>query len=182
MTTVYTVGHSTRTTEELAEIVRSAGIGRIVDVRRFPGSKRHPHFAKEALERSLPNHGIAYEWRGEELGGRRNRKKTGSRHPAWRNASFQGYADYMDTEDFTRALQELEQDAAEDPPLALMCAETLWWKCHRRMISDALHLHGFEVIHVLGVGQTEPHKPHPDMRADEHNRPVYDLGVTQTIF
>ncbi len=179
--TIYTVGHSTRSTEELVEILRSASVGRVVDVRRFPGSRRHPHFAREALERSLPDSGIGYEWWGETLGGRRNRSKT-TRHPAWRNASFQGYADYMDTEGFTDALQRLEETAEIDPPLAIMCAETLWWNCHRRLISDALHLHGIEVKHILGADKIEPHKPNPDMRADEQNRPVYDLGATQTIF
>lgn len=181
MTTIYTVGHSTRTTEELVEILRSAGVERIVDVRRFPGSRRHPHFAKEALERSLPKEGIDYDWRGETLGGRRHRNKNGTRHIAWRNASFQGYADYMDTNEFADALRQLEEDA-HDSAIAIMCAETLWWKCHRRLISDAVHLHGIEVMHILGVGKLEKHKPNPDMRADDKNRPVYDLGVTQTIF
>jgi uncharacterized protein (DUF488 family) len=182
MTTIYTVGHSTRSTEELVEILNDAGVGRIVDVRRFPGSRRHPHFAREALQQSLPNHGIEYDWRGEQLGGRRSRvKDRPTRHPAWRNAAFAGYADFMDTDEFRRSLDELERDAEEGSPIAIMCAETLWWKCHRRLISDALHLHGVDVIHLLGNGKSEKHKPNPDMRADEENRPVYDVGVTQQL-
>lgn len=179
MATVYTVGHGTRTTEELASILDDAGVAGLVDVRRFPGSRRHPHFSKEALEHSLPSLGLAYEWRGEALGGRR---KAGgvSRHVALRNNSFRSYADYMDSDEFRHALARLEDDARA-APVAIMCAESLWWRCHRKLIADALVLDGFEVVHLIHVGKSQPHKPPDEMRADEHNRPVYDLGVTQEL-
>ena len=178
MTRVFTVGHGTRTTDELTAILESARVRRLVDVRRFPGSRRHPHFSREALERSLPDRGIRYEWWGEDLGGRRSTAARKSRHVAWRNAGFQGYADYMDSDRFRAALGRLEEAARMGPPLAIMCAETLWWRCHRRLISDALHLHGVEVIHLIGLEESQPHRPHPEMRADEQGRPVYDVGAT----
>ena len=180
MTTIYTIGHGTRSSDELIATLRGANVERLVDVRRFPGSRRNPQFAREALEASLPNNGIMYEWRGESLGGRRSRSET-SRHPALRNDAFRGYADHMDTEEFTRALDELIEQGSNEST-AVMCAETLWWKCHRRLIADALHLRGVEVIHLFEEGKSEPHKPTKEMRADEQSKPVYDVGVTQEIF
>ena len=180
MTTVYTIGHGTRTSDELITILRAAGIKRLVDVRRFPGSRRNPQFAGEALERNLPEYGITYDWQGETLGGRRSRNEN-SRHPALRNDAFRSYADHMDSDDFTRALDDLIETAQQEPT-AVMCAETLWWKCHRRLIADALHVRGCEVIHLIQEGKSDPHKPTKEMRADEQGRPVYDVGVTQEIF
>src|SRR5918999_798076 len=165
MATVFTIGHGTRTTDELAKILGAAGVGRLMDVRRFPGSRRHPHFAQAALERDLPDRGIAYEWRGEHLGGRRSRKGGGSRHTALTNKAFQGYADYMDTAEFRAALGRLETDAAAGPPLAVMCAETLWWHCHRKMIADALTLGGVDVIHLVDERNHQKHRLMPEMRA-----------------
>jgi uncharacterized protein (DUF488 family) len=179
MSRVFTIGHGTRTTDELVAVLASAGVGRVFDVRRFPGSRRNPHFSREALESSMPQRGIRYEWWGEDLGGRRKSPSLqASRHVAWKNAAFQGYADYMDTERFREALAQLEDAAQAEPPLAIMCAETLWWHCHRRLIADALHLRGAEVIHLIATGESQRHKPHPDMRADEQRRPVYDVGAT----
>ena len=175
MATIFTVGHGTRTTDELSEVLRSAAVGRLVDVRRFPGSRRHPQFKREALEASMPAHGIAYEWWGEALGGRRSRPKGApSRHPAWRDPAFQGYADYMDTPPFREALTKLEDAAREPPLLAVMCAETLWWRCHRRLIADALEVDGWEVVHLLSPTSRERHKLHEALRLDAHGRPVYD--------
>jgi uncharacterized protein (DUF488 family) len=179
--TIFTVGHGTRTTEELIEVLRDAGGGRLIDVRRFPGSRRHPHFAREALETSMPAAGIVYEWRGEELGGRRSKKRGPSRHPAWRNAGFQAYADYMDTPEFRAGLQRLEADETSDPSVAIMCAESLWWRCHRRLISDALTLRGHDVIHLMRVGERERHKLHPAVRVDESGFAVYDVGYAGTL-
>jgi uncharacterized protein (DUF488 family) len=179
--TIFTVGHGTRAASELVATLHDAGIGRLVDVRRFPGSRRNRHFAREALERWIPDAGISYEWRGEDLGGRRSSAKSPTRHPAWRNAGFGSYADYMDTPRFAAALEQLEQDAAHPPPLAIMCAETLWWRCHRRLISDALTLGGHEVVHLVRVGERQPHKLHPAVRADETGRPVYDVGYAGTL-
>lgn len=179
MTTVLTVGHGTRSTEELVATLRAAGVCRLVDVRRFPGSRRHPHFSREALERSLHERGIAYEWWGEELGGRRPpRSGPASRHSALINKAFQGYADHMDTSAFRDTLARLEAHAQSEPPLAIMCAETLWWRCHRRMIADALAMHGVTVVHLIDPRSRQDHRLHPATRADDDDRPVYDVGST----
>ncbi len=147
---LFTVGHGTRSAPELAAVVAHAGVGRLVDVRRFPGSRRHPHLSRDGLERELPSLGIAYEW-CEVLGGRRSRVE-GSRHPAWRNDAFAGYADHMDSDEFRSALDDLLSRL----PLAVMCAETLWWRCHRRLIADAATLAGAEVVHLLDVSKSQP--------------------------
>jgi uncharacterized protein (DUF488 family) len=176
---VFTAGHGTRTTEELAGLLREAGVDLLVDVRRFPGSRRHPHFGREGLERALPELGIPYHWRGEELGGRRSRRRdAASRHPAWRNDAFAAYADYMDTDAFRAALTRLEQQARGGARLCVMCSETLWWRCHRRLISDALVLHGFDVVHLIQPGKRSPHPLNEAARAGDDGWPVYDVGVT----
>lgn len=179
MEPVFTVGHGTRTTEELVGLLRDAGVTLLVDVRRFPGSRRHPHFAREALADSLPPLGVEYDWRGEELGGRRSRSKDGtSRHPAWRNDAFGAYADYMDTPEFRGALERLEEEARSGVRLAVMCAETLWWRCHRRLIADALKLRGTEVVHLIQPGTSSAHPPNESARAGNDGYPIYDVGVT----
>ena len=170
MTMLYTVGHGRRSTEDLAAVLADAGVSRLVDVRRFPGSRRNPHLSRDHLEADLPARGIAYEW-VEALGGRRSRV-TASRHPAWRNDAFAGYADHMDSPEFRAALDDLLTRL----PLAVMCAETLWWRCHRRLVADAATLAGVEVVHLLDVGRSEPHRLHPAVRPDEEGRPVYDGG------
>ncbi|HSH59959.1 MAG TPA: DUF488 domain-containing protein [Acidimicrobiales bacterium] len=165
---LFTVGHGTRSVDELAAVVADAGLDRLVDVRRFPGSRRHPHLSRAGLEEGLPAFGIAYEW-CEALGGRRSRLPS-SRHTAWRNDAFAGYADHMDSKEFRTALD----DVLGRLPLAVMCAETLWWRCHRRLIADAATLAGIRVVHLLGVGKSQPHRLHEDVRRDEEGRPVYD--------
>ena len=137
-------------------VVRSAGVERLVDVRRHPGSRRNPHLSRQALAVALPALGLVYEWRGEELGGRRAPARP-TRHPEWADAGFRGFADYMDAPEFQAALHRLTADAAQGPPLAVMCAETLWWRCHRRLIAEAAVAAGTEVIHILGSGQTQAH-------------------------
>ncbi|MGH2754242.1 MAG: DUF488 family protein [Actinomycetota bacterium] len=149
--------------EEFLEVLRDAAIELLVDVRRFPGSRRHPHFSKDQLAASLAEHGIAYEWWGEALGGRRNADASSDLHLEWRNAAFRAYAVHMDTDVFKRALADLERRAL-DTRVAIMCAETLWWRCHRRLIADALVADGYEVIH-LGLGKDAPHRPGPGNRA-----------------
>jgi uncharacterized protein (DUF488 family) len=176
MATVWTVGHGARSLDDFVDVLRSASLELLVDVRMFPGSRRHPHFSRDALERSLGGYGIAYDWRGEALGGRR-KPAAASRHPAWRNDSFRAYADHMDTPEFRQALVRLEDEAGGGTRLAVMCAETLWWRCHRRLISDALTVDGIEVIHLLAPDQHQPHKLHEALRRDENGRPVYDVGV-----
>lgn len=178
--TAYTVGHGTRTSDELVSVVRSAGVTTIIDVRRFPGSRRNPHLGREALAESLPGRGVAYEWHGEELGGRRSRR-AGSRNAAWRNASFQGYADFMETEAFRVALAGLVERARSGDVLAVMCAETLWWRCHRRLISDALVVAGIRVIHLIDEKSTHEHSLHEAARVEDDGSIVYDVGVDREL-
>jgi uncharacterized protein (DUF488 family) len=188
--TVYTVGHGNRSIDELIATLQSGGVGLLVDVRAHPGSRHVPHFARDALMASLPAAHIAYAWRGEGLGGRR-RAKAPSRHIAWRNPSFQAYADYMDTPTFRAALARLQADArgyaasaAEDGRgggVAIMCAETVWWRCHRRLIADALTVDGFAVVHLLGPTTRQNHALHPDLRVDERGFPVYDLHAPLSL-
>lgn len=178
---ICTVGHGTRALEELAETLRQAGVTRLVDVRRFPGSRRNPQFSRGALETALPARGIAYEWWGEALGGRRSGAKGApSRHPAWRVDAFRAYADYMDTPVFRNALARLA-DMARGETVAVLCAETLWWSCHRRLIADAMDVEGFEVLHLLGPGKQQPHARHPALRVDAAGLPVYDVGTDGTL-
>ena len=175
---VFTVGHGTRTLAELTAILEDAGVERLIDVRRFPGSKRNPQFARSELERNLPRSRIAYDFRGDRLGGRRGTISGDSRHPAWRVTGFRNYADYMDTEEFAEAVSELEAEIRAGRSLCLMCAETLWWRCHRRLIADALVMRGSEVVHLIGPGQQLSHQLHEAARPDERNLPVYDSGFT----
>jgi uncharacterized protein (DUF488 family) len=134
---------------------------RLVDVRRFPGSRRHPQFSREALEQSLADGGIAYVHE-PELGGRRE-PRADSPNSAWRLAAFRGYADHMATTAFKQALDRLIRHASERPT-AVMCAEAVPWRCHRQLISDALQARGVNVQHILGAGRTEPHKLNPAAR------------------
>ena len=147
-TTVYTVGHSTRTAEELLALLREAAIELLVDVRAFPSSRRHPQFNRDALERWLRAAGIAFR-HSRELGGRRS-PTPGSPNGGWRDPAFQGYADHMRSPEFRRALADLEA-VAREAPTTIMCAEAVWWRCHRRLIADALVARGWRVEH-LGIG------------------------------
>jgi uncharacterized protein (DUF488 family) len=147
-TTVYTVGHSTRSSEEMLELLRWVGIELLVDVRAFPSSRRHPQFNRDALEGWLPAAGIGYR-HTRELGGRRS-PTPGSPNGGWRDTAFQGFADHMRSAEFQRGLGELET-AAREAPTTIMCAEAVWWRCHRRLIADALVARGWRVEH-LGVG------------------------------
>lgn len=172
--TLYTVGHGTRTVPDLAAVVRSVDVARIVDVRRHPGSRRWPHLGRASLERTLPELGVAYEWQGEALGGRRATHPD-SPHVAWRNASFRGYADHMGTAEFRTALRRLLAQAAQPPATAVMCSETLWWRCHRRLIADAAVMLGTPVIHLLSDTDHQQHPLHPQVRRGDDGWPVYDV-------
>ena len=151
--TLYTIGHSTLPLDEFLARLRRHRIEAIADVRRYPGSRRHPHFAADALAASLPAAGIAYRPM-KALGGRRAAKKD-SKNVAWRNDAFRGYADYMETDEYAAARAELL--AGLDRRTAIMCAETLWWRCHRSLISDDLKASGHEVLHILGDEQVVEH-------------------------
>jgi uncharacterized protein (DUF488 family) len=155
--TLYTIGHSTRSLDELVSALKAHGIETLVDIRAFPMSRRLPHFNRESLEHSLREQGIRYIWM-KALGG--YRKATGktkdSPHTALRNASFRNYADYMLTAEFEGAANELLQ-IANLSRTAYMCAERVYFRCHRMMISDWLVAHGHEVLHIEAEGPARPH-------------------------
>ena len=152
---IWTIGHSTRTIDEFISLLQANQIRLLVDVRSLPGSKRYPQFNKEALADSLGKTGIRYE-HFPELGGRRKAKPE-SKNTAWRNASFRGYADYMETEEFRKGVERLLDLAGGAGPTAIMCAEAVWWRCHRSLISDYLKARGIEVLHIMDANKTEPH-------------------------
>lgn len=151
---VWTIGHSTRSLEGFLALLHSHDIQRLADVRSFPGSRKYPHFSQDALASALREDGIEYEWM-QELGGRR-RPRPDSRNLAWRNESFRGYADYMETPAFQDAFLAL-LNQIEQSRIALMCAEAVWWRCHRSMISDQLCVRGVEVVHILDEKQSRIH-------------------------
>ena len=152
---IWTIGHSTRTIDEFISLLQANQIRLLVDVRSLPGSKRYPQFNKEALADSLGKTGIRYD-HFPELGGRRKAKPE-SKNTAWRNASFRGYADYMETEGFRKGVERLLDLAAGAGPTAIMCAEAVWWRCHRSLISDYLEARHMEVMHTLDASKTQPH-------------------------
>ncbi len=154
MLTIWTAGHSTRTGEEFTEILKAHGIDLLVDVRSFPGSRRYPQFNRSALAESLASMGIKYRHE-PRLGGRRT-PRADSHNTAWRNASFRAYADHMETDDFREGVEGLLELAAS-ARVAVMCAESLWWRCHRSLISDYLKAAGHTVIHILDKTKTEEH-------------------------
>jgi uncharacterized protein (DUF488 family) len=152
---IWTIGHSTRAIDDFISLLKENEINLLVDVRAWPGSKRYPQFNKDTLAESLNAHRIRYE-HFPELGGKR-KSKPDSRNTAWRNASFRGYADYMETEQFQKGIERLLDVAAEAGPTAIMCAEAVWWRCHRSLIADYLKARGVEVLHVLGANKVDPH-------------------------
>jgi uncharacterized protein (DUF488 family) len=170
---LYTIGHSNRSLEDLLKDLKAAEIERLVDVRRFPGSRRWPHFSRESLERALPLHGIAYRHE-EALGGRR-KVVPASVNTAWRNASFQGYADYMQTPEFLSAFDRLLEEASE-ARTAIMCSEILWWRCHRSLIADMATVRGRRVLH-LADGREELHRLREFARAED-GRVTYPGAVS----
>ena len=135
--------------------MQANGIKLVADVRLLPGSKRYPQFNKKELEKSLKQDGIAYE-HFPELGGRRKAWKD-SHNTAWRSKSFRGYADHMETAEFASGIARLRERADSRGAAAIMCAEAVWWKCHRSLIADYLKAHGVEVIHIIDARKTEPH-------------------------
>jgi uncharacterized protein (DUF488 family) len=167
---VFTVGHGARPAEALLGVLREAGVDLVIDVRRYPSSRRHPQYGRAALGAFLADAGIEYEWWGEALGGRRERSPS-SRHTALREAAFAGYADHMDTDAFRAAVDAvLALDRC-----AIMCAETVWWHCHRMLIADALTMRGAMVAHLLDVGRRQPHRLHQTVRRGDDGWPVYDV-------
>ncbi|MEO9115731.1 MAG: DUF488 domain-containing protein [Gemmatimonadaceae bacterium] len=152
--TLWTVGHSTHPIGEFVDMLTAHGIMRVADVRRFAGSRKFPQFNPGPLELSLGKAGIVYTAL-PSLGGRR-KVLPDSPHTAWRNESFRGYADYMDTAEFAAAAESLAALARVDR-VAAMCSEAVWWRCHRSMISDYFKAHGWEVLHIMGLGEATEH-------------------------
>jgi uncharacterized protein (DUF488 family) len=166
----HTVGHSTSDIDELLCLLRTYEINAIADVRTLPASRRHPHFAREALSASLEKHGIAYRW-FRELGGLR-KPRPDSRHTALTHPSFRAYADHMETPQFDAAVRDLLA-WAETRRVAILCAERLWWQCHRRLLADRLVTLGVPVIHILGPQRSEEHRASEFVRVDGEHL-VYD--------
>ena len=159
--TVWTIGHSTRSGEEFARILTAHGIELVADVRRFPGSRRLPQFTSETLEHDLARSDILYRWL-PALGGRRTPNRS-SRNLAWRHPAFRAYADHVGTEDFAEGLEELLM-LSYGLRAAIMCAELLWWRCHRRIVADVLTSLGTRVIHLRDEGAGELHQITPPAR------------------
>ena len=152
--TIYTIGHSTRSFEELALMLHAFNITLVADVRNYPGSRKYPQFNKEALEISLPQTGIQYVHL-KELGGRR-KANPDSKNTAWRHAAFRGYADYMETDAFKHGIKELTKHALNQQT-AYMCSEAVWWRCHRALISDYLKVRGWKVMHIMDISKAQEH-------------------------
>ena len=169
-----TLGHGTASEDELAQLIRGASIASLVDVRTVPKSRRHPQFVREAMSQWIPEAaGASYRWE-PRLGGFR-KTRAGSPNVALRHPSFRGYADYMETDEFVRALAQLLADAA-DAQTAVMCSESLWWRCHRRLVADAAQLlHGVPVRHLMHDGSLRPHQPTSGVRVTPEGTLRYDL-------
>ena len=152
--TLWTIGHSTHTLDVFIEMLQSFNIELLADIRRFPGSRKFPQFNKDSLEKSIAENKIEYTHL-ENLGGRR-KVKPDTENTTWRNASFRGYADYMETPQFKEGLETLEKLALQKRT-AIMCSEAVWWRCHRSMVSDALKVQGWKVMHIMGVDKAQEH-------------------------
>ena len=162
MTGIYTIGHGNRSSEEFIALLAEAGIECLMDVRAYPASRRHPQFAREALEGSLADAGVRYVWEGTDLGGRRKPGKD-SPHIALRNPAFRAYAGHMETEAFRRGIERLVE-LGRASRTAIMCAERLPWECHRFLISDYLVARGACVVHLVNPGATQEHRINPVVR------------------
>ena len=168
---VYTIGHSTRSLDELIRLLRESAVERLADIRRFPGSRRYPHFSRESLAAELPNLGIEYV-HVPELGGRRN-PIADSPNTALRNQQFRGYADHMMTAEFREALDRL---LASTKTTAIMCAEAVPWRCHRNFVADELLRRGHEVVHILGFGSRKKHEMNKLARVEGDHLVYRDEG------
>lgn len=179
---IHTVGHGTLPAEEFAALLSNIGATEVVDIRAFPGSRRNPQFGTDEMARWLPEHGIAYSW-ARDLGGRR-RPVADSSHVALRNTSFRAYADHMETEAFLTGVDALV-DGGDGR--VVMCSESVWWRCHRRLLADHLTLvRGVQVVHLMHDGRLTPHVPTDAVRVEGRRRKgrhvrgrhlVYDVGT-----
>lgn len=173
MTPIFTIGHGNRAIGEFVALLRAAAVECLVDIRAYPASRRHPQFAREALESTLAGAGIRYLWEGQALGGRRKLEKN-SLHLALKNAGFRAYAGHMETETFRQGLDRLVE-AGRGQRSAILCAERLPWQCHRNLVADSLVARGIPVLHLVGPGQSMEHTLNPFARLDGQ-RLVYDAG------
>ncbi|HZM15648.1 MAG TPA: DUF488 domain-containing protein [Candidatus Krumholzibacteria bacterium] len=171
MTRIFSIGHSTRPLAELIEMLQAHSVLQLVDVRAFPGSRRHPHFARSSLAATLPAAGIAYLWL-PALGGRRQPGQGRSANTAWREAAFRAYADHMGTAEFATARDELEE-RARALPTAFMCAEAYYRRCHRQLLADALVARGWEVLHIESMTRAPVHALAPFARVDAGGQVTY---------
>lgn len=164
---LHTLGHSTRSTAELLELLAAADVRTLADVRRFPASRRHPQLGRAALEASLGAAGLGYAWLGESLGGRQPERLPPDRSPnaGWTQPAFRRYADAMETPAFRMGLERLEA-LARAAPTALMCAERPWWKCHRRLLADVLVARGWRVVHWMEPDRSSDHALTPFARVE----------------
>ncbi len=175
---IRTLGHGTLAQEDFLALCRTAGVDIVVDVRRHPGSRRHPHYGREAMTGWLADGGVGYRWL-PDLGGRRA-PSPASPNVALRNPQFRGYADHMAGEEFRRACGDL-LELARSASVAVMCAESVWWRCHRRLLADHLVLVAeVPVEHILAGGRIDPHQPTPEARREGHYV-VYDAGAQPTL-
>ncbi len=158
---IFTVGHSTLPIDDFIALLVAEGVRSLVDVRAFPASRRHPHFNTDALSAALERAGISYLHMGA-LGGRRKRQDVPAHDTHWRNASFANYADYATTAPFREALTTLEA-GARTTPTAIMCAEALWWRCHRRIIAEEAARDGFAIVHILPRTRNEAAERMPEL-------------------
>jgi uncharacterized protein (DUF488 family) len=170
MTVAFTIGHSTRSLDAFVALLAEAGVSVVADVRRFPASRRHPQFNAGALAEALPARGVGYR-HFEALGGRRS-PAPDSRNVLWREAGFRGYADYAATPPFRAALDALEGLSREQSTV-IMCAEAVWWQCHRRIVTDYLLADGFAVRHILAPGKIEPAALTPGAKRQADGTLVY---------
>ena len=176
MNVVFTIGHSTRTSHEFISLLLEFGVALLIDVRRFPMSRRYPHFNKDALAAALAAAGIDY--RHEEVLGGRRAPARNSVNDAWRNAQFRGYADHMDNPAYRQAITRIVEATAQTVQ-AVMCAEAVPWRCHRNLLADALVVRGVEVRHIVQSGKSNPHTLNKDARIMDDHRIVYSERVDQ---
>ena len=174
-----TFGHGTATATQMSGLLRDADVAAVVDVRTAPGSRRHPHVARTELERWLPETGLSYRWE-KRLGGFR-KPRPDSPDVVWREDMFRGYAEHMRTAGFLTAVDDLLAQAGTQAT-AVMCAESLWWRCHRRMLADFVCVaRGVPVRHLMHDGRLEVHKPSPGLRLREDGLLVYDAGQSPLL-
>jgi uncharacterized protein (DUF488 family) len=169
---IWTIGHSTHPIEEFITMIHSFGITVLADIRSYPGSRKFPHFSQDNLQKSLHENGIRYV-HFAALGGRR-KPRLDSENTAWRNASFKGYADYMETPSFTSSVNELEEMARQHKT-CYMCSEAVWWRCHRSLLSDYLKVRGWNVMHIVAAGNASEH-PYTSAARIENGKLLYREG------